>query len=258
MGTHITTQKRGKGSQRYRTPGHRYYGHIAYSLLRDRMGQIVELIHDPGRRSLVARVLLDDGVTETDILAPEGLKVGDKIHFQYEDNYTKPEVFEYDTSIVTNGSVLPLSKIPDGTSIFNLEIAPADGGKLGRSGGAAILIVGRDEENGNVTVRLASKQLKVLDPRCRATIGVSACGGRTEKPFKKAGYKMYAMRARGQLWPKVRGTAMSAYDHPHGGKSFGKPTTVARGTSPGANVGLIAASRTGRRRGKRVKAGETE
>ena len=95
-----------------------------------------------------------------------------------------------------------------------------------------------------------------MDPRCRATVGIAAGGGRTEKPFKKAGYKFYAVRMRATLWPHVRGTAMSAYDHPHGGRSFGKPTAVSRNAPPGRKVGLIAARRTGRRKGKRAKAGD--
>ena len=259
MGTHLTTQKRGRGSQRYRAPGNKYYGPIRYKLLDNVTGQITALIHDPGRRAIVAEILLDDGKSTAEMIAPEGIRIGDKMFYRHIKTYVTPETFEYDHTLITNGSVLPLAMIPDGTTVFNLELDPNDGGKLGKTGGSGILIVGRDEDNGKVTVKLASKQLKVMDPRCRATIGIAAGGQRTEKPFMKAGYKMFAMRARGQVWPKVRGTAMSAYDHPHGGRSFGKSKTQARGTSPGRNVGLIAARRTGRRKGKRTRAsGQTE
>jgi len=254
MATHLTTQKRGRGSPRYRTPGHRYYGHVAYEQTLQGMGQVTALIHDAGRRSLVAELLLDDGKTTVTAIAPEGMRVGDKVNLRTIIEYVKPEIFEYDNSILSTGSILPLSMIPDGTTVFNLELHPRDGGKVGRTSGAGILVVGRDENNGDVNVKLSSKIIKVVDPRCRATIGICAGGGRTEKPFKKAGYKFYAMHARGQLWPKVRGAAMSAYDHPHGGKSMGKPTTISRNAPAGQKVGLIAASRTGRRRGKRVKA----
>ena len=254
MGTHLTTQKRGRGSPRYRTPGHRYYGNISYEQKLDGMAQVTDIVHDAGRRALIAEMLLDDGKTEFSMIAPEGVKIGDKVNLRTINSYVKPELFEYDNSIVTTGSILPLSMVPDGTTVFNLEIRPLDGGKFGRTSGAGILVVGRDEINGDVNVKLSSKTIKVIDPRCRATIGICAGGGRTEKPFKKAGYHFYAMHARGQLWPKVRGSAMSAYDHPHGGKSMGKPTTIARNAPPGQKVGLIAASRTGRKRGKRVKA----
>jgi len=254
MATHLTTQKRGRGSPRYRTPGHRYYGHVAYEQKLEGMGQVTALIHDAGRRSLVAELLLDDGKTMFTAIAPEGMRIGDKVNLRTINTYTKPEIFEYDNTIVTTGSILPLSMIPDGTTVFNLELRPLDGGKIARTSGAGILVVGRDENNGDVNVKLSSKIIKVIDPRCRATIGICAGGGRTEKPFKKAGYKFYAMHARGQLWPRTRGAAMSAYDHPHGGKSMGKPTTISRNAPAGQKVGLIAASRTGRKRGKKIKA----
>ncbi len=79
---------------------------------------------------------------------------------------------------------------------------------------------------------------------------MAAGGGRLEKPFKKAGTHWHAVRARNKYYPVVRGTAMAAYDHPHGGKSFGKPTAVKRSTPPGRKVGQVAAKRTGRRKGK--------
>jgi large subunit ribosomal protein L2 len=258
MATHLGTQKRGRGSPKYRTPGHRYYGNISYGRRLSGMGQVVALLHDAGRRSLVVELLLDDGRTTVPTIAPEGMRIGDKVNLRTIDSYEKPEVFEYDNAIVTTGSVLPLSMVPDGTTVFNLELHPYDGGKLGRTSGAGILVVGHDEITGSVSVKLSSKVVRPLDPRCRATIGVCAGGGRTEKPFKKAGYKFYAMHARGQVWPRTRGTAMSAYDHPHGGKSMGKPTTIARNAPAGQKVGLIAASRAGRRRGKKIKAEETK
>ena len=256
MGTRITSQKRGRGSPRYRTPGHRYYGDVSYPVLAKSLGQVLYFEMDPGRHALLAEILLEDGKTTLAVIAAEGLKVGDKVLFRYEQTYTLPEVFEYDRTLVKTGCVLPLSMIADGCFAFNLESQPADGGRLGRSSGSNILVVGHDEETGLVTVKLDSKKLKVLDPRCRATIGIAAGGGRKEKPFKKAGYKRFAMRARDKVWPKASGTSMSAYDHPFGGKSFGKAKTVSHSTSPGRKVGLIAASRTGRRKGKRARATE--
>ena len=75
-------------------------------------------------------------------------------------------------------------------------------------------------------------------------------GGRKDKPFLKAGKKHNAYRARGKLYPVVRGVAMCAVSHPHGGgghQHVGKPYTVKRGASPGRKVGSIAAKRTGRK-----------
>ena len=86
---------------------------------------------------------------------------------------------------------------------------------------------------------------------CRATIGVVAGGGRKEKPFVKAGKKYHAMKAKAIKWPRVRGVAMNAVDHPFGGgrhQHTGKPTTVSRRMPPGRKVGHIAARRTGVRK----------
>ena len=102
-------------------------------------------------------------------------------------------------------------------------------------------------------VQLPSGTLKAFNPKCRATIGIVAGGGRPEKPFVKAGTKYHLTKAKGQHWPIVRGSAMNAVSHPHGGgmhQSPGGPYTVKRNTPPGAKVGLIAARRTGRKKRK--------
>jgi large subunit ribosomal protein L2 len=102
----------------------------------------------------------------------------------------------------------------------------------------------------SLRIRLPSGQFKTLDSSCRATIGLPAGGGRREKPFMKAGNKHYAFRKKGKQYPVVRGVAMSAVDHPHGGgnhKHVGGPNSVPRGAPPGRKVGHIAPKRTGRR-----------
>ena len=81
-------------------------------------------------------------------------------------------------------------------------------------------------------------------------MGVLAGGGRKDKPFLKAGKKYHAFRTRGKQYPVVRGVAMNAVAHPHGGgghQHVGKPYTVKRGASPGRKVGSVAARRTGRK-----------
>jgi large subunit ribosomal protein L2 len=193
-----------------------------------------------GRHPLLAEYLREDG-TKFYNVAPEGISVGDRI-----------EVGPTPTQgMIAIGSILPLSAIPDGTSIFNIEIRFGDGGKMCRSGGAVAYVVSHDEEKNTVTVLLSSKQTRVLSGRARATVGVACGGGRLEKPLMKAGTAFHKARATNKQWPWVRGTAMAAYDHPHGGKSLGKSNTVARSTPPGRKTGSVAASRTGRRRGKR-------
>ena len=97
---------------------------------------------------------------------------------------------------------------------------------------------------------MPSGEMKDIDPRCRATIGVVAGGGHSEKPFVKAGKRHHVMLAKGKPYPHTRAVAMNVVDHPFGGgrgKNAGRPKTVARGAPPGQKVGLIAARRTGKR-----------
>ncbi|MGC8851413.1 MAG: 50S ribosomal protein L2 [Candidatus Micrarchaeia archaeon] len=242
MGTHIIAQKRGKGSPAYRSPGHRFYGDVAYSAPYPQekegalRGEVIAFVDDPGRTPLLAEVLLENGKKET-VIAAEGLKIGD-------------EVFFGKNAKLAIGCVIPLASAPEGTPVFNIELTPGDGGKLARAAGAVAYVVSHDEETGMVGVKLASRKVKLFSPECRATVGVACGGGRLEKPFKKAGKRFHALKARNQLYPVTRGTAMSAYDHPHGGRSYGTPSQVSRNAPPGMKTGLIAARRTGRKRGK--------
>ena len=107
-----------------------------------------------------------------------------------------------------------------------------------------------DKMEGRVAVRMPSGSTKWFNGQCRATIGVVAGGGRSEKPFVKAGKKYHKMKNTASNWPRVRGIAMNVIDHPFGGGGHqhpGRPKTVSRGTSPGRKVGHVAARRTGRR-----------
>ena len=106
-----------------------------------------------------------------------------------------------------------------------------------------------------VRVRMPSGSLRELPANCRATIGVLSGHGRDEMPLRTAGAAYYKAKARGKLFPHVSGVAMNPVDHPHGGgnhQAVHGPNSVARGTPPGAKVGLIAPSRTGRGRGKKI------
>jgi len=244
MGTRLMQQKRGKGGPAYRSPGHRFFGNISYDRpTQDELegvmrGQVTEFIDDPGRSPLLVEILLENG-KKIYTIAAEGLKVGDLVEFGKD-------------ARLGIGCLKPLNAVPDGTPIFNLEVVPGDGGRIARVAGASAKVVGRDEDTGRVSVQLASKALKELPGACRATIGIACGGGRLEKPFKKAGNKFYAMRAVNREYPIVRRTAMSAYDHPHGGRSFGKSSTRSHNAPPGKKCGQIGARRTGRRRGKSV------
>jgi large subunit ribosomal protein L2 len=182
------------------------------------------------RSAPVAIIRFEDGKTLLHI-APEGLAVDRTI--------------KYDGEIEV-GNVVPLEKIPVGTKIFGIETFPNSGPKLCRASGSFATVVGKTEKS--VTVQLSSGVVKELDPKCRATIGVPAGGGRVEKPWVKAGKKVHAMMARGRLYPRTKGVAMTPTDHPFGGKSKRKGPPVSRRAPPGAKVGTISPKRLGKRK----------
>ena len=120
-------------------------------------------------------------------------------------------------------------------------------GKFARASGVSATLLTHDRNA--AVVQLPSGEMRRLSPECRATVGVVAGGGRTEKPFVKAGNKHHKMRARGSKYPRVRGVAMNAVDHPFGGggrQHPGKPKSISRDAPPGRKVGDIASKRTGR------------
>ncbi|MCD1293511.1 50S ribosomal protein L2 [Methanocella sp. CWC-04] len=235
MGKRLMSQNRGKGTPTYRATSSRFKAdlqHIKTYGDETIEGVITEVLHDPARNAPIVRVKFGNG-EEKLILAPEGLGLGDTIKYGV-------------SAEIKVGNTLPLSEIPEGCPICNIESQPGDGGSFARSTGVYAILVAH-EANRSV-VQLPSGEMKWLNPKCRATIGVVAGGGRLEKPFVKAGNKFYKMQNKAGKWPVVRGVAMNAVDHPFGGggrQHPGRPKTVGRHTSPGRKVGSIAARRTG-------------
>jgi large subunit ribosomal protein L2 len=139
-----------------------------------------------------------------------------------------------------------LEYITEGTPVYNIEGSPGDGGKYVKASGFAATIVSIDKAK--AMVRLPSGTQKAFSPRCRATLGIVPGGGRSEKPFLKAGTVWYSTRGKARKWPVVRGAAMNAAMHAYGGGSHqfpGRPSTVSKHAPPGRKVGNIAARRTG-------------
>jgi len=243
MGKQLIIQRRGRGTTTYRAPSHRYHGEIKYRRYDENErnnivhGTVQDLISCPGHFAPLAKIKYETN-EEVLISAPLNLKVGDV-------------VASGATAPVQTGNVLPLKNIPEGTAVYNLECRPGDGGKLVRTAGVFARVIGKVGDGEAILVKLPSKKEKTFHGECRATIGVIAGDGRTEKPFLKAGKRMHAMRARNKLYPQVSGVAMNAVDHPFGsgrGRHVGKPKTAPRWAPAGRNVGLLKAKRTGRRR----------
>jgi large subunit ribosomal protein L2 len=233
MGKNLIQQARGKGSPTYRAPSFRYKGEAKHRLVTETIkGKIVDIVHCQGHSAPLAEIKWQDGKTSYDI-GGEGIKVGDAIRLG-------PE------TTVQNGNTLILKNIPEGTAIFNIEQNPGDGGKFARSSGTFAKVL--QKFNDSVLVMLPSKKKKNFNPDCRATIGIVAGGGRTEKPFLKAGFKFFKMKARNKLYPNVCGVSMNSVDHPFGGSSSGhkgRPTVSPKNAPPGRMVGKIRARRTG-------------
>jgi large subunit ribosomal protein L2 len=236
MGKRLIQQRRGRINTKFNAPSHRYKGKVKYSYdIKENEGVVQDIIHDPGRTAPLVELKLKDD-KKIISLAAEGMKVGDKILFSEKKKDVKV------------GNILPVGKIHEGAPIYNIEMKPGDGGKLVRAAGSNATIVSHD--NNKTVIQLPSGRFKTIDSNCKATIGIVAGGGRKDKPFLKAGKKHHAYRTRGKQYPIVRGVAMCAVAHPHGGgghQHVGKPSTVKRGASPGRNVGSIAAKRTGRK-----------
>lgn len=241
MGKRIRAQRLGRGSPTFRVADHRRsVERVAYPSYTDVQrngilrGQVTGLFHDVGRKYPVMEVSYDDGSVAY-LPASEGIAVGDWVEVGA-------------GAGLAVGNVLPLKLVPEGTPVYNIEGAPGDGGKFVRSSGGYAIISTKTADA--VYVKLSSGKVREFHPDCRATIGNVAGGGRTEKPFVKAGKRYHAMRALSKKYPSVRGVAMNVVDHPHGGKEHHPPgpTTVSRNTPPGRKVGHIAARRTGRRK----------
>ena len=202
---------------------------------KDILAKVETIEYDPYRTAFIARVSYKDGDRRY-VLAPNGLKVGDTI-------------ISGEDALIAPGNRTSLKRIPVGTFIHNIEIHVGDGGKMVRSSGVFARIIAKTEQG--VQIKLPSKKEKILNPACRAAIGVVAGSGRPEKPFMKAGTRFHRMAARNKLYPRVCGISMNAVDHPFGGKGShtkGRPTQSPRNAPPGRKVGKIAPRRTGRKK----------
>jgi len=235
MGRRIQGQRRGRGGSTFRAPSHRYKAEMQHKKPEGDVlaGEVIDIEHDPARSAPVARVEFEDGDQRL-VLASEGVGLGDTVEVGI-------------SAAIEPGNTLPLAEIPEGVPVCNVERQPGDGGKFARSSGVNADLI--THERKAAVVQLPSGEIKRLSPDCRATIGVVAGGGRTEKPFVKAGKKYHKMKSRGTKWPRVRGVAMNAVDHPFGGggrQHPGRPKSVSRDAPPGRKVGDIASKRTGR------------
>jgi large subunit ribosomal protein L2 len=188
----------GKITVRHRGGGHKkLYRIIDFKRNKlDVPGKVAEIEYDPNRSARIALIHYADGEKRY-ILWPVGLKVGDT-------------VMAGEKAEIRPGNSLPLSNIPLGTTIHNIELTLGRGGKMVRSAGTAAQLLAKDGPM--ATLRMPSGEMRRVDIRCSATIGQVANVEHANVNIGKAG----KMRWRG-FRPAVRGMSMNPFDHPHGG-----------------------------------------
>ena len=162
----------------------------------DVFAEVKTIEYDPNRSANIALIQYEDG-EKAYILAPEGLKIGDKV-ISSKDADIKP------------GNCLPVENIPVGTMIHNIELYPGKGGQLVRSAGVMAQLMAK--ENGYALVRLPSGEMRNVRLNCIATVGVVSNLDHENVNLGKAGRKRH-MGVR----PGSRGSVMNPCDHPHGG-----------------------------------------
>ena len=201
----------GKMTVRYIGGGHkRMYRIVDFKRDKDNMSAQVKTIeYDPNRSANIALVQYEDG-EKAYILAPEGLKIGDKV-VSSKDADIKP------------GNCLPVENIPVGTMIHNIELYPGKGAQLVRSAGVGAQLMAK--EGGKAMVRLPSGELRYVRLDCKATIGVVGNSDHSNVQLGKAGRTRHL-----GIRPTVRGSVMNPCDHPHGGgegkSPIGRPSPV--------------------------------
>ena len=232
----VTSRHRGGGAKRR-------YRRIDFKRTKDGVpARVATIEYDPNRSCYVALLNYADG-DKRYILAPQGLRVGASVE-------SGP------SADIQPGNALPLSAIPLGTVVHNVELVPGQGGRLGRAAGTAIQVVAK--EGPLVSLRLPSTEVRMVRAECRATVGSLSNTEHQNIKLGKAGRSRHKGRR-----PQTRGVAMNPVDHPHGGGEahhtpgghpvtpWGKPTLGYRTRKKGkASDAMIV---RGRRRGKKKR-----
>jgi large subunit ribosomal protein L2 len=188
----------GRKTARHRGGGaKRLYRKIDFKRRKDGVpAKVAHIEYDPNRSAYIALLHYVDGEKRY-ILAPQRLAVGMTVQ-------SGPD------AEIRVGNALPLESIPAGTVVHNVELTPGRGGQLARSAGSGIQVLAKDQ--GMVTLRLPSGEMRMVRAECRATIGTIGNADHQNVKIGKAGRKRHL-----GVRPQTRGTAMNPVDHPHGG-----------------------------------------
>ncbi|MDE5651714.1 MAG: 50S ribosomal protein L2 [Ureaplasma sp.] len=197
----------GKIMVRHQGGGHkRKYRLIDFKRDLDNIPATIKSIeYDPNRTSFISLVTYANGIKKY-IIAPKGIKVGDKI------------ISGTENIDIVVGNTTILSNIPEGTLVHNVELIPGHGGQLARSAGSFIQILGFDDSGKYVVCKLMSGEVRKIRKECRATIGIVSNEDHNLVNLGKAGRSRHL-----GIRPTVRGSVMNPNDHPHGGGEGRQP-----------------------------------
>jgi large subunit ribosomal protein L2 len=215
---------RGVITSRHRGGGHkRLYRKIDFRRDKHKIpAKVAAIEYDPNRNARIALLYYQDGEKRY-ILAPTGIQVGSF-------------VISGDDAPFEVGNALPLSKIPLGTDVHNIELYPGRGGQIVRAAGGAAQVIAK--EGDYITLRLPSKEVRMVRRECYATIGRVGNAEARNLSLGKAGRTRRLGRR-----PHVRGSAMNPVDHPHGGGEGRAPIGRSGPVTPWGKPALGAKTR---------------
>ena len=201
----ITVRHQGGGNrQKYRI--------IDFKRNKDNMeATVIGIEYDPNRSSNIALIQYEDG-EKAYILAPQGITDGSK-------------VVSGESVDIKPGNCMPISSIPVGTLIHNIELNPGQGGKLVKAAGQSAQLMAKEGKYAHV--RLPSGEMRLILAKCRATVGVLGNSDHENVKLGKAGRKRHM-----GIRPTVRGSVMNPVDHPHGGGEGKAPVAHAGPLTP--------------------------
>ena len=206
--------QQGRITVRHRGGGHKRRYRVIDWKRRDRIGiegRVAAIEYDPNRSARIALIVYTDGVKRY-ILAPVGLSVDDRIQ-------TGPD------APIQTGSAMPMSAIPNGTQVHNIELTEGKGAQIVRSAGASAQIMAK--EGSYALLRLPSGEMRRIRAACYATIGQVGNVEHSNIKLGKAGRSRHRRRR-----PSVRGSVMNPVDHPHGGGEGKAPIGLPGPKSP--------------------------
>ena len=203
----------GRITSRHRGGGHkRFYRHIDFR--RNKLGMdatVTAVEYDPNRSARIALLQYADGERRY-ILAPDGVRVGEVLR-------SGPD------AEIKNGNALPLSNIPAGTFVHNIELRPGKGGQMARSAGMSVQLMAK--EGKYAQLRLPSGEVRNVPVECMATIGSVGNADHENISYGKAGRSRWL-----GIRPQSRGVVMNPVDHPHGGGEGKSPQGNPHPVSP--------------------------